>query len=96
MPLPGGPQPLRSNYGAEVRNVRVTDPARAMAEQCSRQARLDREAARDERRRLKELARARRRAYNVRLRAVQAADARNASERAIAGRANDMSALASE
>lgn len=92
----GGPRPLRSNYGAEARTVRASDPAQRVKEQCSRQARLNREAAREERARLKELARVRRRAYNVRLRAVQAADARAQSERRIAGSVNDMSVLAGE
>lgn len=91
-----GPKPLRSNYGAQVRTVRAADPAEQARKQETYGARCEREAERAERRRAKESARAAKRLYNARARAVNASDGRARAERSAAGRVNDMTALASE
>jgi hypothetical protein len=91
----GGPKPLRTNYGASVRSVRVTDPAIAARRQETYGARCERERLRDERRSAKSAERAKARAYRIRERQVIAADARR-SERQLASAANDYAALADE
>lgn len=80
-----GPRPLRSNWGATAYTVRASDDGgtRLYAKVRRQEATVNRQEAR---RKARQLASARRKAYNARVRDVQKADAvRNARERRSAG-----------